>query len=58
MTRLQRAWTRMNPLWMFAAWLFCLWFVAGCASHCRIDQRVPEGATFEDAERLKREECK
>lgn len=35
----------------------CL-LISGCANHCRIDQRVPEGATFEDAEKLKREDCK
>lgn len=38
--------------------IVALLVLSGCANHCRIDQRVPEGATFEDAERLKREQCK
>lgn len=32
--------------------------LTACANHCRIDQRVPEGSTFEDAKNLKREDCK
>jgi hypothetical protein len=31
----------------------------GCTSnHCRADQRIPEGKTFDDLERMTREECK
>ena len=37
--------------------LVCL-LLSGCATHCRIDQCVPEGATFEDAEKLTKEPCK
>ena len=37
--------------------VLCL-MLSGCANHCRIDQRVPEGETFESAERLTKEQCK
>jgi hypothetical protein len=44
----------MKPI---AAALLLLALTA-CANHCRIDQTPPADATFEDTERMTREECK
>ena len=35
-----------------------LFALSACANYCRIDQRPPADATFEDTERLTREQCK
>lgn len=41
-----------------AAWALVLLTLSACANHCRIDQHPPKNATFEDLERMKREDCK
>lgn len=43
---------------VITAALWLLVFMLGCATHCRIDQRVPEGETFESAKQLTKEQCK
>lgn len=46
----------MSKRWLIV--VFCVYLLSACVHYCRIDQQPPADATYEQLEKISKDQCK